>query len=289
VASSSAEPRPSPNWRERLAALGLRPSKGLGQNFLHDINVVRRIVAVADPRPEETVLEIGPGLGILTEELAHAARRVVAVEIDRRLVALLREQMPDNVTVVEADALTIDPAALAGPDYSVVANLPYSVGNAIVRRLQEAEPPPRSLTVMLQREVAERMSAAPPEMSILSVAVQFYGTPRVVFRVGGGAFVPPPNVESAVVRIDTRIPPLPSDEHERFFRVVTAGFGQRRKQLVNTLSGGLALPRSTVATALEAAGIAPTERAERLTVDDWVRLYQHLMGAESNAACSPDT
>jgi 16S rRNA (adenine1518-N6/adenine1519-N6)-dimethyltransferase len=259
-----------------MAALGLTPSKALGQNFLHDRAIVRRIADSAGISPDDTVLEVGPGLGILTEELATRARRVVAVELDNRLAAYLPTVMPPNVEVVHADAMTVVPSELAGPDYLFVSNLPYSVGNAILRRMQEASPPPRSLTVMVQREVAERICAAPPSMSILAVAVQFYGRPRLLFRVGGGAFIPPPNVESAVVQIETHPPPLPRADHEGFFRVVTAGFAQRRKQLANTLSAGLFLHRDVVTAALAAAGIPPTERAERLTVADWMRLYQAL-------------
>jgi len=266
-------------WRERMTALGVEPSKALGQNFLHDRAIVRRIAEAAGVEPGETVLEVGPGLGILTEELAARAGRVVAVELDRRLAVHLPEVMPANVEIVEGDALALDLAALAGPRYSVVANLPYSVGTAIVRRLQEADPPPRALTVMVQREVAERMTAAPPEMSLLGVAVQFYGSPRVLFRVGGGAFIPPPRVESAVVRIETREPPLPRAEHAAFFRVVQAGFSQRRKQLANALSSGLPAGRDEVVAALERAGVRPVERAERLRVADWVVMYRALADA----------
>jgi 16S rRNA (adenine1518-N6/adenine1519-N6)-dimethyltransferase len=274
VASTSADA--DRNWRAQLDALGLTPSKGLGQNFLHDRGVVRRIVEIADLRPDDSVLEIGPGLGVLTRGLAAHAARVVAVELDSRLAQHLRETAPDNVTIVEADALRIDPGALAGPDYVVVANLPYSVANAILRRMQEAEPPPRSLTIMVQLEVAQRITAAPPHMSVLSVAVQFYGAPHIALRVGGGAFIPPPNVESAVLRITTHTPLLPRAAQPAFFRVVTAGFAQRRKQLVNTLTTGLRLERTVVIAALERAAVAPTERAERLTVADWVRVYHAI-------------
>jgi 16S rRNA (adenine1518-N6/adenine1519-N6)-dimethyltransferase len=277
VASTSADA--DRNWRAQLDALGLTPSKGLGQNFLHDRGVVRRIVEIADLDPAASVLEIGPGLGVLTRELAARAGRVVAVELDSRLAQHLRETAPDNVTIVEADALRIDPAALAGNEYVVVANLPYSVANAILRRMQEAEPPPRSLTIMVQLEVAQRIAATPPHMSVLSVAVQFYGVPHIALRVGGGAFIPPPNVESAVLRIVTHPPLLPRAEQPAFFRVVTAGFAQRRKQLVNTLATGLRLERTVVVAALEQAGIATTERAERLSVADWVRAYQAFADA----------
>lgn len=271
--STSADP---PGWRERMATLGLTPSKGMGQNFLHDRGIVRRIADSAGIGPEDTVLEVGPGLGILTEELAARAQRVVAVELDDRLAQHLLDIMPGNVEIMHADALEIDPPSLVGPEYLVVANLPYSVGTAVVRRMQEANPPPRSLTVMLQREVAERMAAAPPEMSLLAIGVQFYGVPRIQFRVGGGAFIPAPNVESAVLHIESRPLPLPRAEHVDFFRVVTSGFAQRRKQLVNTLMAGLFIDRPTVIAALETARVPPTERAERLTVEDWVRVYLAL-------------
>ncbi|HUG15605.1 MAG TPA: 16S rRNA (adenine(1518)-N(6)/adenine(1519)-N(6))-dimethyltransferase RsmA [Thermomicrobiales bacterium] len=279
MASRSADPNAAPTLRERLSALGLSPNKALGQNFLHDRAIVRRIADSARIEPGEVVLEIGPGLGILTEELATRAERVVAVELDVRLAGRLPSVMPANVEIVEADALEIDPAKLAGPRFVVVANLPYSSGTAIVRHLQEAQPPPRALTVMLQREVAERMAAAPPNMSNLAVGVQFYGAPKVLFRVGGGAFAPAPRVESAVIRIVSCPPPLPRESHAAFFRVVNAGFGQKRKQLANALSSGLFLPRDAVLLALERAGVPPTERAERLSVADWVRLCQAFDGA----------
>lgn len=279
MGSSSAESGREPGWRARLRELGLTPSKALGQNFLHDQAIVRRIAESAGIGPEDTVLEIGPGLGILTEELATRAGRVVAVELDDRLAEYLPTVLPANVEVIHADALEIDPPALAGPDYLVVANLPYSVGNAILRRMLEAVPPPRALTIMVQREVAERIAASPPEMSLLAVGVQFYATPRILFRVGGGAFIPPPRVESAVLRIETHSPPLPREEHEAFFRIVHAGFAQRRKQLGGALATNLFIERPAIADALAAAGIASTERAERLTIADWVRLYEALRDA----------
>lgn len=280
MASASTDPERA-DWRAELATLGLKPSRGLGQNFLHDRGVVRRIVEIAAPRPTDTVLEIGPGLGVMTQELAAVVERLIAVEIDARLAERLRRVMPANVEVVEADALGIDPGALAGPDYIVAANLPYSSANAILRRMQEAEPPPRALTVMLQLEVAQRIAAAPPDMSLLGVAVQFYGRPDIAMRVGGGAFIPPPNVESAVLRIEAQEPPLPRAEWAPFFRVVTAGFAQRRKQLVNALSAGLRIGREPVTAALAAAGVPPTERAERLTVADWVRIYRAVALADA--------
>lgn len=262
--------------RQQLRELGLRPSKALGQHFLHDEGIVARIVAAAGIEPTATVLEIGPGLGVMTRRLAQCSGRVIAVEKDRRLADALTLTMPSNVEIVAADALEVDPGELAGPEYVVVANLPYSVGNAILRRLLEALPPPRVLTLMLQREVAERIAAQPPDMSILAVAVQFYGTPRILFRVGRGAFIPPPNVESAVIQIVTHIPPLPGDQHGAYFELVRAGFGQRRKQLVNALTSSLDVQRAEIERALHVAGLAPATRAEQLSVSDWVRLHQAI-------------
>ncbi len=270
---STSARRPEAGWRETLDALGVRPSKGRGQSFLHDIGVVERIVEAADIRAGDTVLEIGPGLGVMTRRLAERAARVVAIEIDSRLVEYLRATLPPNVEVIEGDALQVEFEDIVGSSYLVVANLPYSVGVAILRRLQESRPGPTSLTVMLQREVAERICAAPPEMSLLSVAVQFFGRPRLLFRVGGGAFVPPPNVESAVLRIERGPALLPPEAWERFFRIVAAGFGQRRKQLANGLTSGLGIDRELAREMLLGAGVDPTARAETLRIDDWLRLY----------------
>jgi 16S rRNA (adenine1518-N6/adenine1519-N6)-dimethyltransferase len=248
----------------------------LGQHFLHDERIVARIVASAGIEPATTVLEIGPGLGIMTRQLAAVAGQVIAVEKDHRLAELLAQTVPANVTIVEADALEIDPVALAGRDYVVVANLPYSVGNAVLRRVLESDPPPKSLTVMVQREVAERIVARPPQMSILAVAVQFFGDARLLFRVGRGAFNPPPNVESAILRIETRPPPLTRCKFAPFFDVVRAGFGQRRKQLANALAGNLGIARERENEALAEAQLRATVRAEELDVAQWVALYQAL-------------
>jgi 16S rRNA (adenine1518-N6/adenine1519-N6)-dimethyltransferase len=275
-ASTSVDEPVRSTWRETFNELGLTPSKARGQNFLHDRRIVERIVEAASISRCDTVLEIGPGLGVMTAELARRAQRVVAIEIDYRLAEHLRERMPENVSIVEGDALKVDFATLTGSEYIVVANLPYSVATAIIRKLQESDPPPSTLTVMVQREVAERMCAAPPNMSILAVGVQFYGDPRLLFRVGGGAFVPAPKVESAVVRIVTREMPLPRAEWEAFFRIVAAGFSGKRKQLRGALTARLGLHRSVVAEALGRAGVRPEARAETLTVDDWVQLYRAL-------------
>lgn len=276
MGSSSDERRLSP--AAILNSLGISPSKRLGQHFLHDNGIVRRIVAASQLPPGSTVIEIGPGLGILTAELARVAGQVIAIEKDTTLLAHLRDTMPDNVTIAEADALTFDFSARSGLGTHVVANLPYNVGNAILRRLLETVPAFESITIMVQREVAERIIASPPHMSLLAVAVQFFGAPRIVMRVGKGAFLPPPNVASAVVRIQTHEPPLPVGEWERFFDVVRAGFSQRRKQLANTLSRGLHIPKDEVTRALSNSGIPPASRAETLGVTYWVMVYRAIDG-----------
>lgn len=277
MASPSDDRKLSPG--DLLRELGITPSKALGQHFLHDRKIVERIVRESGVGPRDPVLEIGPGLGILTRELAGAVQTVVAIERDQRLATALNERSIPNVTIVEADALAIDVDEVMGTSpYHVVANLPYSVGTAIIQRLQEARNPPRTLTLMLQREVAERIVAAPPDMNLLATGVQFHGTPKLLFRIGKGAFVPPPNVQSAVIRIVTHTTlQAPTDQRETLFRIIRAGFSQPRKQLINNISNGLGLSRSVVQSALKSADIASTVRPERLNVEDWVRLYHALV------------
>jgi 16S rRNA (adenine1518-N6/adenine1519-N6)-dimethyltransferase len=260
------------------------PSRALGQHFLTDYTYVNRIVAAAELTPESTVIEIGPGLGVLTQRLAAQAGRVIAVELDTELAARLRELAPANVTVVEADALAVDGAGLlsdAGlsPDtpFVLAGNLPYNVGTAIVRRFLEDAAPPRRIIVMLQKEVAEGMTAPEGELGLLGVSVQVYARARKLFNVPPRAFYPPPRVTSAVVRLDPYDDPLVSrSEREGFFRVVRAGFSAPRKQLRNTLAQGLGLPASGVAAAIERAGLAPTLRPQQLRVEDWLRLSRQF-------------
>jgi 16S rRNA (adenine1518-N6/adenine1519-N6)-dimethyltransferase len=258
-----------------LRELGITPSKALGQHFLHDRGIVERIVRESGVGPHDTVLEIGPGLGILTRQLAVTARRVIAIERDQRLADGLIQENIKGVEIVVADALESNFASLTGPgDYHVVANLPYSVGTAIIQHLQESSHPPATLTLMLQREVAERIVAVPPDMNLLAVGVQYHGDPKLLFRIGRGAFVPPPNVQSAVIRIITHShPPLPVTERDLFFRIVTAGFAHPRKQLVNNIISGLGVVRVEALNILESAQIDPTLRPERMSIADWLRLH----------------
>ncbi len=284
--SSPNSPDDFPGQRERepvpvrqvLRELGIRPRKALGQHFLHDRAIVRRIVETAQLPPDALVVEIGPGLGILTEELARWVRSVIAIELDARLAAQLAERFHGtNVRIVHGDALAVDLAALTGQrPYFVVANLPYNVATPILERLLTSDHPPERLVVMVQREVAERMAARPPAMSYLGVLVQFFALPRVAFRIGPGAFTPPPKVESAVVVLERRTPPLPKHHWDSFFALVRAGFAQRRKTLLNALATATGMDKEMLRTLLQRAGIEPSRRAETLTVDEWLCLWRVL-------------
>lgn len=269
--------------RVRLEWHGIAPKKSLGQNFLHDPHLLEKIVAQADLRPDDVVLEIGAGTGNLTRLLAGRSRRVIAVEIDGRLVPLLREEFDGqpHVEIVHGDILELDLAdRLCGVPYVVVANLPYYITSAILRRLFEEFPRPRRAVITVQREVAERIVAGPGEMSLLAASVQFYGHPQLAFRINPAAFWPRPEVESAAVRIDLYDrPPVDVPGEETFFRVVRAGFGQKRKQLRNSLSAGLGLDKSRVDALLAGAGIDPQRRAETLNLEEWAALARHLAGS----------
>jgi len=262
----------------------LRPSKGLGQNFLIDPAALEKIVAAAGLTPDDAVLEVGAGLGTLTRRLAQEAGRVVAVELDQRLIPVLESVLAglDNVTLVQGDILALDPAALFQPpisnlQYKVVANLPYYITSAVLRHLLEAALKPQRMVLTVQREVAERIVAKPGQMSLLAVSVQFYGQPRLLFRLKPGSFYPSPEVESAVMRVDLHpTPPVPVEETAAFFRVVRAGFAQRRKQLRNTLAAGLRQPPEEVADRLREVGVDPRQRAEALSLEEWGRVARAL-------------
>jgi 16S rRNA (adenine1518-N6/adenine1519-N6)-dimethyltransferase len=274
----------------------LTPQKALGQNFLADRRVLGQILAAAEISAADMVLEIGPGLGTLTQALAEQAQHVVAVELDRQLVALLHDRMRafPNVQVVVGDILALDISELLpveqasgsagrgarGPTaYKVVANIPYNITSAVLRHLLEAQIRPQLIVLMVQREVAQRITAKPGDMSLLSVSVQFYGQPRLVRRVPARAFYPVPKVDSAIIRIDPHPQlPLEPEEVEPFFDVVRAGFGQRRKQLRNSLLHGLGLSAECIAGALEQAGVDGERRAQTLSVGEWVTLYRALLG-----------
>jgi 16S rRNA (adenine1518-N6/adenine1519-N6)-dimethyltransferase len=262
------------------------PKKSLGQHFLVDLDVVARIVAAGGLSGSETVIEVGPGTGVLTERLAEAAGRVVAVELDSGLVRRLQERFAgsEKVTIIEADVLSQPPHAFlaavdvsASQEYGVFGNLPYNIGAAVLRHFLEAEAPPRWLVVMLQREVAAAVCAQPGDLGLLGVAVQVYAEASRLFDVPPDAFAPPPKVTSSVIRLDVRPEPLvPAPERDRFFAAVRAGFSAPRKQLRNSLAQGLQRPVEAVLPAIEGAGLTSSLRPEQLSVGDWLRLARRL-------------
>ncbi|MCL5256643.1 MAG: 16S rRNA (adenine(1518)-N(6)/adenine(1519)-N(6))-dimethyltransferase RsmA [Chloroflexi bacterium] len=273
-----------------LESLDIKARKGLGQNFLVERSVLSIIMEAAGLSSHHAAVEVGPGLGVLTKELAGQSGAVLAVELDRRLAAHLRREFAGaaNLEIIEGDILKIEigellqrAATMLGsppgvfPPYAVVANLPYYITSAVLRRFLEATHKPCRIVVMVQQEVAERIVARPPDMSLLSVAVQLYGEPRIVATLPPAAFYPPPKVHSAVVRIDVRPQPPMDVDPDPFFDLVQAGFSQRRKNLANSLSMGLGIEKRQVSAFLAGVGISPERRAQTLSVEDWITLFRH--------------
>ncbi|HJP96493.1 MAG TPA: 16S rRNA (adenine(1518)-N(6)/adenine(1519)-N(6))-dimethyltransferase RsmA [Candidatus Saccharimonadales bacterium] len=249
--------------------------KSLGQHWLHDAESLDAIVAAADVQPTDTVLEIGPGPGTLTQKLVQQAAQVTAVEFDADLARELPVRVPAaNLQVVHQDILQFDLTSLP-PDYKVVANIPYYLTSNLLRVLCESPNHFSRAAILIQKEVAERVCAGPGAMSLLSVSVQFYCQARLGALVPAELFTPPPKVDSQVLELTFREQPLFADVDTRlFFRVVKAGFAQRRKTLLNSLSGGLQLDRDETEALLAKAEIAPTVRAQALSLEQWHSLYQ---------------
>ncbi|HEX5441267.1 MAG TPA: 16S rRNA (adenine(1518)-N(6)/adenine(1519)-N(6))-dimethyltransferase RsmA [Ktedonobacterales bacterium] len=268
-----------------LARHGISLNKGLGQHLLTSRKALNAVVGAADLTPDDRVLEVGAGPGVLTRELARLARRVVAVELDRAVLPVLRETTADlpNVEIIPRNLLDVQPEEVFGAEpYKLVANLPYYITSLILRHLLESANPPRVLVVMVQREVAERLVAGPGEMSLLALSVQLYGAPRIVTYVPATAFFPPPRVDSAVLRVDLHPAPLlDADTTEQFFALIHAGFAEKRKQLHNTLARHLDAPRETISRWLAEGEIDPMRRAQTLSLDEWLRLARIAQAEES--------
>ena len=271
------------NPKALLEQHGIHPSRALGQNFLHDPGALQKIVAAADIAPQETVLEIGAGTGTLTQALLNGGAPVIAVETDGRLLPLLRATLPDTpqLRLLHADILTLDLAELLAPHpWLCVANLPYFITGAILRHLLQCRHKARCLVLTLQLEVAQRLVAGPGDLGLLAVSVQFYGRPHIVGRLRPAAFWPRPEVDSAVIRIDLHPQPtLDVPDEATFFRVLRAGFSQRRKQLRNALGSGLGIRASAAADLLAAANIDPRRRAQTLALEEWAALARALRDA----------
>jgi 16S rRNA (adenine1518-N6/adenine1519-N6)-dimethyltransferase len=265
--------------RSHLQRLGLAPRKSLGQNFLTDPRAAQAIVSAASIQPGDAVIEVGPGLGALTGLLCQHASRVLAVEVDSGLAAELRATLGahHNLTILQADILQVDLAQAVSqacgverPPVRMVSNLPYYITSAVLRLFLESAIDLRAMVVTVQLEVAQRITAGPGDMSLLSVGVQYYGRPEIVMRLSPSAFYPQPDVESAVVRITPHLPP--TGHNRSVFILAKSGFSQRRKQLRNTLASGLSIPKTAAEDLLEEASIDPSRRAESLSITEWARL-----------------
>ena len=271
--------------KEVLGRHGFRFSKALGQNFLIDPRVCPRMAAESGAAECAGAIEVGPGLGVLTYELAQVAKKVVAIELDQRLFPVLGETLADcpNVELVQGDVLKLDLHALiqekfGGQEVCVCANLPYYITSPVIMGLLEGGLPLKSITVMVQKEAAERICAQPGTRACgaVSAAVQYYAQPEILFQVSRGSFMPAPNVDSAVIQLKVReTPPVALKSEKGFFQLIKAAFGQRRKTALNAVSAGLGLPKAQVASAMEQAGIPQNARAEQMTLD--------MLAAFSNA------
>jgi 16S rRNA (adenine1518-N6/adenine1519-N6)-dimethyltransferase len=291
ITVNTMQNKPPLKVTELLRKYHLRPDKGLGQNFLVDQNALKKVVEVANIQIDDIVLEIGAGLGNLTYHLAKVAHHVVTVEIDTHFLPPLHETLAslDNTTLHIGDILKLDPKELIIPhleirdsvenetnqqqplvNYLVVANIPYYITSSLVRHLLEADIKPNRMVLTVQSEVASRICAKPGKMNLLALSVQVYGAPKIAARIPASAFYPAPNVDSAVVRIDlfdnSRIP-VPN--LNMYFKIIKAGFSQKRKTLRNTLSGGMAWTKDKTESILLAAGVDPQRRAQSLTLEEW--------------------
>lgn len=276
--------------RGLLRRFNLQARKGLGQHFLIDEEVLKLITSAAELTSTDVIMEIGPGLGILTKELAKQGGWVVTIELDSKLADILKQTLASfsNVTIINEDILQVDPATLLREQkvgfppviispfsYKVVANLPYYITSPVLRHFLEASLKPQIMVVMVQKEVAEAIVAKPGQMSMLSISVQFYGQPTIISYVPARCFYPAPEVDSAILKINLYSqPPVEVTDKESFFELVRAGFTASRKQIGNSLAQGLELPKAECLSLLGKASIVPQRRAETLTLGEWARLWQ---------------
>ena len=281
--------------RQLLRRFDLRARKGLGQHFLIDREVLGLIVSTAGLTSAGVVMEIGPGLGVLTRELAQQSVWVITIELDNKLATILGQPLTSlkNLSVVNEDILKIEPETLLQEQkvkfpsgitnpfsYKVVANLHYYITSPVLRHFLEASLKPQVIVVMVQKEVADAIVAESGRMSVLSISVQFYGKPRIVSYVPAGCFYPVPKVDSAILRIDLYPEPIVTvADIDGFFGLVRAGFTAHRKQICNSLAQGLGVSRDKLLSLLEAAQIVPRRRAETMTLDEWAKLW-HIFSRE---------
>lgn len=254
------------------------PSKSMGQNFLIDRNILNKIITASDLKNTDIVLEVGPGIGVLTQQLAKNASKVIAIEKDHDMINILNETLAGfkNIEVIEGDALEVIKSS-SYKAYKVIANIPYYLTSHLIRVLLELKNPPKEIVLLIQKEVAQRICAKPPHMNLLAVSVQYYATPKTISYVSKNCFLPAPKVDSAIIKITPHPKTLlaPSSQNfsdEEFFKIVKAGFSHARKQLINNLSKELKMERLVAEKWLLQNNIKPNQRAETLLVEDWKNL-----------------
>lgn len=262
-----------------LELAGLRAHKSLGQHFLVDRDSLNAVMAAGELAPSDTIVEIGPGLGVMTAELTARASKVIAVELDSNLAELLQRDKPANLEVRHQDVKDLNINELP-PGYKVIANIPYYLTSAIFRLFLESQNRPKVMSVLVQKEVAQRITAVPGKMTVLALSVQYYGRPSYVQTVERYKFWPAPKVDSAILKIEVYDRPAFEADANRLFRLIKAGFGERRKMLKNSLAGGLNTTIELAAELINAAKLPPTARAQELSLDDWQRLYAQAIGRQ---------
>ncbi|MFA5729811.1 MAG: 16S rRNA (adenine(1518)-N(6)/adenine(1519)-N(6))-dimethyltransferase RsmA [Candidatus Paceibacterota bacterium] len=257
----------------------VRLKKGLGQNLLKDQNQIRKIMASINLSPNDTVLEIGPGLGAITLEMAKIAKTVVCIEKDQEMVTALTQKLKEenikNVEIINEDILRLfnnDKLNVKVKKYKIVANIPYYLTSVLIRNLLEIKNPPEDIFLMIQKEVGERICAKPGDMSILAIAVQYYANPKILFTVPKGCFLPSPKIDSVFIRIT----PKGVEKNDEFFKLIKAGFSHPRKQLIGNLYSQLKIDKEIIKNWLKDANLKPGERAEVLSLSQWDSLFTLL-------------
>lgn len=271
------EPISKSKLKNLLKDYEISPSKGLGQNFLVNKQVLKKIITAAELSPKDVVLEVGPGIGNLTSELAKRVKKVIAIEKDQKMVKILRKNLQSftNLKIIQGDILKIkNRESEIGNSYKVVANLPYYIVSPVIRQFLETKNQPTMMVLMVQKELAQRICAIPPKSNLLAVSVQFYGNPEIVSYVSKKSFWPQPKVDSAIIKIIPRLNNSTPDQlfSQKFFRIVKAGFSHPRKQLLNNLTDNLKLKKEEVISWLLKNKINPKSRAEALSLDGWIHL-----------------
>jgi 16S rRNA (adenine1518-N6/adenine1519-N6)-dimethyltransferase len=265
------------NVKNILEKFEAKPKKGLGQNFLIDNNILQKIIDASDIKPTDVILEVGPGVGTLTQELAKKAKLVIAVEKDEVMCKILKENLKDfkNIKIINEDILKFKTEE---KKYKVIANIPYYLTSPLIRKFLEEGTQPEEIILMIQKEVAQRICSKVPDMNLLAVSVQFYADPKIIFNVSKNSFWPIPKIDSAIIKI------TPNNSNninpESFFKVVKAGFSQPRKQLGGNLSRVLKMKKEEINKLLSKNNLTPNQRAETLTISDWQNLTKSFLSNE---------